>query len=438
MSLAAAWRPSRAQLQRNADWLAVAVAVALPWSTTAFYILGVGLLIALIPTLDLAALRRVVMTPAGGVPVLLVVLAAFGMLWSEVSWTEAFDGLGKFAKLLIIPLMLVQFRRSDRGMPVLAGFLVSCIVLLALSLTLAVWPRLWGFVGKGYGVPVKDYIAQSGEFVICTFATAFLALDLYRTGRCMAAIACLMLAATFLFDVLYIATGRTALVTIPFLLVLLALRQFGWKGAAGILAAGIVLGAIVWTSSPYLRGRVTALAQEVEAYQVNRDATSATSAGLRLDFWKNSLRIMTEAPLIGHGTGSIRSTFEKAMAGESGPWAKAVMNPHNQILAVGIQLGLVGIAVLFAMWLSHFLLFRGPGLISWIGLIIVVQNIISSLFNSHLFDFVQGWTYVFGVGVAGGMILRGRAEAQQSRKQHAASLEGLHAASGSAPVQRPL
>jgi hypothetical protein len=35
-----------------------------------------------------------------------------------------------------------------------------------------------------------------------------------------------------------------------------------------------------------------------------------------------------------------------------------------------------------------------------------VQNIVSSLFNSHLFDFTQGWLYVFGVGVVGGVVLR--------------------------------
>jgi hypothetical protein len=52
------------------------------------------------------------------------------------------------------------------------------------------------------------------------------------------------------------------------------------------------------------------------------------------------------------------------------------------------------------------LLFRGPGLAAWIGLVVVVQNIVGSLFNSHLFDFLQGWTYVVGVGVAGGMMLR--------------------------------
>jgi hypothetical protein len=37
--------------------------------------------------------------------------------------------------------------------------------------------------------------------------------------------------------------------------------------------------------------------------------------------------------------------------------------------------------------------------------LVVVQNIFTSLFNSHLFDFHEGWMYVLGVGVAGGMML---------------------------------
>lgn len=45
---------------------------------------------------------------------------------------------------------------------------------------------------------------------------------------------------------------------------------------------------------------------------------------------------------------------------------------------------------------------------AWIGIIIVVQNVVSSLVNSHLFDFTQGWLDVFAVGVAGGMALRER------------------------------
>ncbi len=73
-----------------------------------------------------------------------------------------------------------------------------------------------------------------------------------------------------------------------------------------------------------------------------------------------------------------------------------------------MQWGVLGIVVLYATWWLHLLLFRGEGLATWIGLLVVVQNIFTSLFNSHLFDFHQGWMYVLGVGVAGGMVLRAR------------------------------
>jgi hypothetical protein len=73
-----------------------------------------------------------------------------------------------------------------------------------------------------------------------------------------------------------------------------------------------------------------------------------------------------------------------------------------------VQWGVIGIIVLYAMWLSHLLMFRGPGLYNWIGLLVVVQNIFTSLFNSHIFDFHEGWMYVIGVGVAGGLVARAR------------------------------
>jgi O-antigen ligase len=58
------------------------------------------------------------------------------------------------------------------------------------------------------------------------------------------------------------------------------------------------------------------------------------------------------------------------------------------------------------MWYFHLRLFLRAGIASWIGLVVVVQNFISSLLNSHLFDFHEGWVYVLGVGVAGGMVAR--------------------------------
>src|ERR1035437_2339434 len=82
----------RTRLAKIADGLAVAVAVSLPWSTSVTGILLVLLLLALIPTLDWADLRRELLTAAGGLPVLLVALGVLGMAWADVS---AGGGMGR-------------------------------------------------------------------------------------------------------------------------------------------------------------------------------------------------------------------------------------------------------------------------------------------------------------------------------------------------------
>ena len=105
------------------------------------------------------------------------------------------------------------------------------------------------------------------------------------------------------------------------------------------------------------------------------------------------------------------------MATGEGVTAIAPNNPHNQIFAVAIQLGMLGVAVLMTMWVAHLALFRGGGLISWFGLVVVTQNIVSSLFNSHLFDSFHGWLYVFGLGVLGGMALREHARRTRAEAQ---------------------
>ena len=120
------------------------------------------------------------------------------------------------------------------------------------------------------------------------------------------------------------------------------------------------------------------------------------------------MKFIATAPLFGHGTGSIKHMFTVDAVGQSGLQAEVINNPHNQTLNVAIQWGLIGVLLLCAMWYSHVSLFAGRDLVTWIGLATVAQNITSSLLNSHLSDFHEGWMYVIGVGVAGGMALRAR------------------------------
>ena len=383
-----------------ADGLAAAVAVSLPWSTSATSILIVLWLFALVPTLDPAALRREILSAAGGLPVLLWALGAVGMLWADVSWSERIAGLSGFHKLLLIPLLLAQFRRSAQANWVILGFLASSAVLLVASWALVLTPGLtWR--GKDWGVPVKDYILQSAIFAICAFGLVGRAAEVWRT-RAPLALVLVLGAALFTANIVYVATARTTLVVMVVVLLLLGLRQFGWKGAVAAALIGTVIAAAAWASSPYLRGRVSVAVQEVQNYRAN-DVNNPV--GLRLEYWRRSLAFVAEAPVIGHGTGTIPQLFRRDRANQTMP-EMLTTNPHSQILTVAIQLGLIGAVALVAMWFAHLALFREGSLIAWFGLVVVVQNVVGSLFNSYLFDFSQGWLYVFGVGVAGGVMLR--------------------------------
>ena len=396
-------------LMRISDWLAVGVVAAMPWSTSISQIMIVIWLVALIPTLEVALVRRELQSPAGALPALFWLLALAGLLWASVPWTERLAGLGGFHKLLVIPLLLMHFRRSERGWFVLYGFLASCSVLLVASVVW--WLTPFHLSGRQAGVPVRDYIAQSSEFLICIFGLLAFALHKARERHWKLAAAAGVLALLFLTNILVVATGRTALAVIPLLLLLFGFRQFGWRGLAAAVVAIGVIAAIAWSASPFLRERIAVSISDVEGYQADRNPGST---GIRIEMWRKAAGFVAAAPLIGHGTGSIAEQYRRARTGE-GVSSLATPNPHNQIFAVAIQLGMLGVAVLMTMWVAHLSLFRGGGLISWIGIVIVVQNIVSSLFNSHLFDSFHGWLYVFGIGVVGGMALRERETRAASR-----------------------
>jgi O-antigen ligase len=308
-------------------------------------------------------------------------------------------------------LLLAQFRRSQCGPCACYGFLISATVLLALSSLFALLPTralahvpLFGAHVKAYGVPVKDYILQSGIFLICAFGLIGAAFERWREARWRTVAALLGLAACFLANIAFVATSRTTFAVAPLLAIVLGYRYFGWRGVAlaGIVAAA--LAGLALTASPYLHSRVMHSFIELRDY-LNMDEVNST--GLHMEFLKKSAAIVEAAPIIGHGTGSIAEQFRLAASGDAGSIsAVTTVNPHSQIFAVAIELGVVGAAVLLAMWAAHVLLFRGAGLMASIGTVIVVQNFLSSLVNSHLFDFGQGWLYVFGVGIVGGTVLR--------------------------------
>ena len=394
MSFAEAMPFDRRRLLPLADWLAVGVAMSLPWSTSATSILIALWLVAVLAALNTGAIRRAIANPAGYFPILLWLFAALGMLWADVTWGERFRGLDGFDRLLAIPLLLAQFRGSARGAFVLYGFLVSAMCVLAASWLSVLIPTL-GVHGKFYGVPVKDYIFQSDEFLLCAFALLGVAGDTWRQKKGLALTLC-ALAVVFLVNILFVITSRTNLGVLLFLILALGWWLANLKGVVLAFLIAAILAPVLWFSSPHLRDFAGHGVEELHDYFTRNEVTSA---GEHVEFLKTISRDRGESAGLRAWHRINRRTVPARGCRRDRRRGVATVNPHNQIFAVAIQLGAVVATVLFAMWVAHFTLFRGGGLAAWVGMVIVIQDVVSSVAHSHLFDFTQGWLYVFGVGV---------------------------------------
>jgi O-antigen ligase len=310
-------------------------------------------------------------------------------------------------KLLVLPVLLYHFERSSRGKAVFVGFLVFCALLSVMSWLVVLYPNLsLKTENVERGIFVKNYIDQSQEFALCAIALLYPIVMLIGEKRYWLAGLLVTLSLSFLLNMTFVIVSRTALVTLPIMIAVFALLHLKWRSVLLIAAALLGLALLAWQTSPQLRQRADSFATDWRLY---KEQGIPTSMGLRIEFWRKSLGFFADAPIKGHGTGSTRGLFEHAATGGSYQASSEVIgNPHNQTLNVAVQWGIVGVAILYAMWALHLLMFRGDGLANWIGLLVVVQNIFTSLFNSHLFDFHEGWMYVLGVGVSGGMVIRAR------------------------------
>jgi O-antigen ligase len=400
----AAWREA-------VDLFAILTAASLPWSTSLAGIFNALLLVCMVPYLDRAAFLQSLKRPVCVAPIALVLLALVGTLWSDAAWGARLYAVNPTVKLLVLPVLLYHFERSPRGPWVLIAFLVSCALLSVMSWLVAFHPELTLKPDHlERGIFVKNYIDQSQEFTLCAVALVYPIVMLLREKRYRLALLLAALALSFFVNMAFVVVSRTALVTVPIMFGVFALLHLRWRSIAIISAALLAGAALAWQASPQLRKTADTFASDYTRYV---EKGEPTSLGLRLEFWRKSLGFFAEAPIVGHGTGSTRGLFEQVATpgGQYQASAEVVGNPHNQTLYVAVQWGVIGIVALYAIWILHLLLFRGDGLANWIGLLVVVQNVFTSLFNSHLFDFHEGWMYVIGVGVAGGMVIRERQSA---------------------------
>lgn len=400
---------AQAARHKGTENFAIIAAAGLPWSTSLASSCGLAFLLGFLSTVRPAAFCRSLKHPASATALALCLLAVVGVFWADsLSWLERLRGLTPIAKLLGIPVLIYYFSQSDRGRYVFYAFVASCTVLMLYSWIVLYWPALSiHYKSDQPGVPVKNYIDQSQGFVFCAFSLAAVAIEAMRRGWRLIAIFAAIIAIALLANLAFVNVARTALVYSPVLALLLAYRYLArrqfWIACPALLA--VLAG--LWMVSPNLQHKVSAAFTE---YRLAQSERGTTSVGQRLELWGKSIELIRAAPVTGHGTGSARILLTRDLEQQAN--IPAIGNPHNQTLLFMIQWGLLGAVLLYTMWATHLLTFRGDGIIAWIGFVAVVQNILSSLFNSHLSDFYQGWLYVLAVGIAAGAQTRALTSSQ--------------------------
>jgi len=192
-----------------------------------------------------------------------------------------------------------------------------------------------------------------------------------------------------LYNVFFIVEGRTGQLTTLALILLFAIQRFSNKGRVlTVVAVSVFL--VLFLSFSDKANRINEGFANTQAYLQPKPEQTESSMGQRYTFWKYSLKLIAEKPFLGHGTGSFANEYQRVAVGEQ----FITVNPHNEFLMIGVQLGVCGLLV-YLGFLSSQLYYAGklPDNRKWLAQGLLVLLTITSLFNTPFFDHAEGHWY---------------------------------------------
>jgi O-antigen ligase len=340
----------------------------------------------------------------------LLLIAMFGisLVYTSADRIHALEYLGKYRKLIYLPLLLLTFKGCKTRawtQAALTGFVAVLTVTLFLSCTnyfgltsVGQWHdqnevmRAWVF---------KDHIS-AGLMNALLFLLALRFAD--RATRRLTKVAFYCLALISIVNVLLMLQGRTGQVVAILYMIGYVIQRIArmnhakphTRWTAGIVMAAIC-GALVFFT---LHSRDSRLVNTPEEIEQTEHANILTSGGVRLIFIQRSLKLIGERPIFGHGAASLQAEFNAFAHDQSGALATTSDNPHNEYLLITVQLGLVGLALLIN-WLvqigyAAWSLAEPARTVVWGYLIAFVLGCFA---NSLLLNFTEGNLFIFLVGI---------------------------------------
>ncbi len=344
--------------------------------------------------------------PAALITLAFVALYLIGLIFTKASWDLGLKFFMKYAKLLLIPI-IISISPSDRIRSLgLKAFLFSSLIILFISYAqfFNLLPDLNSFLprdsykfndAEGY-IVFKGYIAHN---ILMAFAMFMMLCKSAFTKKLTYKILWLFLAAMTFLNIFYLVHSRTGQIISILLIIFFLVHEFGFKSLSWLLL--ILIGIIVFRHNleTALPDRLVEIPQEIFSHHAESAETS-TSAGRRLEIYKNTFILIKNSYGFGYGTGSFKEEYAKFVSYQD-TFLSNPSNPHNQYLLTSLELGLFGFGLLIAMFCVHWyvsiqLKNREHALYAK-GLIITIT--IGSIFNSLLLDATEGKFYCILLGL---------------------------------------
>jgi O-antigen ligase len=313
---------------------------------------------------------------------ILFLLMIIGMFYAPIPFSESLAGLKKYRELIYFTVA-ISLLKDNLKMTKFAenGFVLGCIVLMVISygIYFSILPS------HRYGYSIVYHITHSFFMSLL----AFWSIERTFSGsryRFIWVLVCLLASA----NLFYITPGRTGMFVYLVLLGLAVVQRLSWQRS--ILAFAIILTLLtgIFLTSHNFSSRVEEAIHEIQNYHAE---VSRTSLGMRFDWWQNSIELIRQKPIFGHGTGSFEVAQAQIIKGTN---TEPTDNPHNEYLMIAEQVGIVGlllfIGILVSLAVSTCRMMQ-PEKFLLQGVVVAMAS--GCLMNSLLLDSLQGHFFAF-------------------------------------------
>ncbi|MFH0781312.1 MAG: O-antigen ligase family protein [Pseudomonadota bacterium] len=310
----------------------------------------------------------------------LFLLLSIGVVYSPAPLNDSLLFLKKYRELVYFA-MVVSLLKDNEGAARLAedSFVAGCVVLLLISygIYFSIIPS------ERFGHSAVYHITHSLFMAVLAF---WCLQRIFESRQYVYLWMGLFLLTTA--NLFFIAPGRTGMLVYIALISLTFLQRLSWrKSLAAMILASLVIGGTFLTSSNFST-RVTEAVDEMRNYQAE---SSRTSLGMRFDWWQNSIDLIKQKPILGHGTGSFM-TVQGELIKDSD--TQSTDNPHNEYLLLAEQTGLVGLFLFIALLSSQLIgSFKLQPSRRYLLQGVIVAMSVGCLMNSFLFDSHPGHFY---------------------------------------------